>query len=246
MAYCSKCGAEISESAAFCSGCGAPVAETGQQQTATDFGTQPNDDARTGFGTQPNDKAQPDFGTQPNDKAQPDFGTQPNDNARPGFGTQPNDNARPGFGTQPNAGFQSNSYGRQSNTRPGIAYNNLAQDAQANKIFGVLAYIGFLVFVTILAAPKESWYSRYHANQGLVLFIADVACAVVLKIITAILMAVAGFIGFGAFAIFGLISSLLWGAYSIILLVFVIMGIVNAVNGKLVPLPVIGSIQILK
>lgn len=38
---------------------------------------------------------------------------------------------------------------------------------QNDKIFGVLAYIGILWLVPLLAAPKSK-FAKYHANQGLV------------------------------------------------------------------------------
>ena len=61
------------------------------------------------------------------------------------------------------------------------------EDVEQNKVFGILSYIGILVLVPILAA-KDSQYARFHANQGLVLFITDViigACMSILSILCA-------------------------------------------------------------
>ena len=39
-----------------------------------------------------------------------------------------------------------------------------AEDAEKNKVMGILAYLGILVLVPILAA-KDSPFAKYHANQ---------------------------------------------------------------------------------
>ena len=96
-------------------------------------------------------------------------------------------------------------------------------DIEKNKAMGLLAYI--LFFIPLLAA-KDSPFARYHANQGLVLFIC------------------------------GLISSLLWiipilgwiiaPILSIVITVLAVIGIINALNGKAKELPIIGKFKILK
>lgn len=39
------------------------------------------------------------------------------------------------------------------------------EDINQNKVMAVLAYIGILVLVPLLAAPNSK-YARYHVNQG--------------------------------------------------------------------------------
>src|SRR5688500_13327306 len=53
-----------------------------------------------------------------------------------------------------------------------------SDDVEKNKIMGVIAYIGLLFLVPLLAA-KESRFAMYHANQGLNLFLLNVALGVV-------------------------------------------------------------------
>ena len=96
-------------------------------------------------------------------------------------------------------------------------------DIEKNKAMGLLAYI--LFFIPLLAA-KDSPFARYHANQGLVLFLC------------------------------GLISSVLWiipilgwiiaPILSIVITVLAVIGIINALNGKAKELPMIGKFKILK
>lgn len=129
--------------------------------------------------------------------------------------------------------------------QPYVDYADLRQDASANKVFGVLAYLGILVLISIFAAPKQSRYARFHSNQGLVLFIFEVGCSIVIGIIAAILLGIGAY-NYALLSIFGIISGLLWAAYGILSLVLVILGIVNAANGTVKPLPIIGGITILK
>ena len=101
-------------------------------------------------------------------------------------------------------------------------------DVESNKVFAILAYIGILVLVPIFAAPNSK-FAKFHANQGLVLFIAEV-----------ILLAIAWTLG-------GLwIIRLLVNVARILCLVLAILGIVAAAQGEEKELPVIGSIHILK
>lgn len=102
------------------------------------------------------------------------------------------------------------------------------EDIEDNKVMAALAYI--LFFLPLIVCP-ESAYGKFHANQGLVLLIVSVAGSIVLGIISAIIP----FIGWIAQLIF-----------SLAVLAFAILGIVNALNGKANKLPLIGEITILK
>ncbi|MBQ2941256.1 MAG: hypothetical protein IJD97_03360 [Clostridia bacterium] len=104
-----------------------------------------------------------------------------------------------------------------------------SEDIQQNKVMAVLAYLGILVLIPILAAPKSA-YARYHANQGLVLWITEI----ILSVVSAIL----AFIPF--------IGTIIGTILSAILLILAIIGIVNAATGKAKELPLIGKIKILK
>ncbi len=90
-------------------------------------------------------------------------------------------------------------------------------DIEANKIYAILAYIGILWLVGLLAA-KDSKFTRFHVNQGIILFIAE-------------LLTVIPVIGW------------IW---AIVVFVFAILGIVNAASGKAKEVPLIGGIRIIK
>jgi len=137
---------------------------------------------------------------------------------------------------------------QQYQAPPPVAnYANLEQDADANKAFGILAYIGILVLITIFAAPKQSLYSRYHANQGLVLCLFGIAMSIVVGVVQTIISAVVfNPFAWKAIAVVTTIFTLVWVAVSVIFLILAIMGIINAAGGKCKPLPIIGKIKILK
>jgi uncharacterized membrane protein len=109
-------------------------------------------------------------------------------------------------------------------------------DIEQNKVMAVLAYLGILVIVPIIAAPKSK-FARFHSNQGLVLLISWIIYAIVYSIISTIVLAISWRLAF-IVTIIGLVS--------ILLVILAIIGIINAATGKAKELPVIGKIRILK
>ena len=112
-----------------------------------------------------------------------------------------------------------------------------AEDAETNKIFGILAYLGILCLVPIIAA-KDSPFAKYHGNQGLVLFILWIVLAVAINIIDVILGSILP-------AGMGFVASILSLPY-LGILILIILGVLNAARGKCVPLPLIGGIKLIK
>ncbi len=96
-------------------------------------------------------------------------------------------------------------------------------DVEKNKTMAVLAY--FIFFLPLLTDAKNSPFAKFHANQSLVLIIAWV----VLTFIN----------------IIPFLGQLIWFIGAIAFFVFWIMGIMNASNGKMKELPLIGGIHIL-
>jgi len=101
------------------------------------------------------------------------------------------------------------------------------EDLEQVKIMAALAYFGILFFLPLVTNP-ESKFGKFHANQGLVLLITGVVVSTVGGIIPII----------GWFIILPL--------GSLFTLVLAIIGIVNALNKKMKPLPVIGGIELIK
>jgi uncharacterized membrane protein len=120
---------------------------------------------------------------------------------------------------------------------PGEALEVDAEDAENNKIFGILAYLSILVLVPIFAA-KESPFAKYHANQGLVLLLLWISVTIVLWIIGTIFAFLPGSLYF----VYTILSAVVYFA----LVLLLILGVINAAAGKCVPLPVIGGVKLLK
>lgn len=100
-----------------------------------------------------------------------------------------------------------------------------------DKAFGVLSYITFLVLIPLVAGNTQ--FTKFHANQGLVLFIIEVVFGVLIGVLARI-------------PIVGIIFSIVGGLFELICLIMSIMGIVNVVNGETKELPIIGAIHLVK
>lgn len=100
------------------------------------------------------------------------------------------------------------------------------KDVEQNKVMAILAYIFFLI---PLLAAKDSKFAMYHANQSLVLFIIGIAGNII-----------------GGILFFVYIGVCVTSLVNLAWLVLAIIGIINASNGEMKPLPIVGNITILK
>lgn len=98
------------------------------------------------------------------------------------------------------------------------------KDVKDNKVMAILAY--FIFFLPLIAA-KDSKFARFHANQGLIVLIVSIAASIVGAILNSIV------------PFFSMITSLA----SLALAIF---GVLNAANGEMKELPVVGKISIIK
>ncbi|MDW7656049.1 MAG: zinc ribbon domain-containing protein [Bacillota bacterium] len=137
----------------------------------------------------------------------------------------------------PNAANTAGSPGQGAAGAPpqGAAEVFSPEDIEKNKGMAALAYI--LFFLPLVACP-DSRFGRYHANQGLLILIGAVGGGIALAIISTILGLISYYLLF--------ISSLLYVVLYVGLTVLIVMGIINAVNGKAKPLPLVGHIKIIK
>lgn len=150
----------------------------------------------------------------------------------PGCGTPVEEPAQT---AQQNSTSKENSFAAAFNTADTTAQYDPA-DVEKNKAMGVLAYLSWLVLIPIFAA-KDSRFARFHANQGLVLFIASAIFGVARWILSEILLAISWRLYF---------VTIIISLFGLVFLALAIIGIVNAATGKAIELPVIGQIRILK
>ena len=103
-------------------------------------------------------------------------------------------------------------------------------DADQSKTFAIIGYIiPILFFLPLVTDSKDDPFAKYHANQQLVFLL----YWVIGYFISSVLMIV-------------LIGILLMPIVTIFGVVLMIMGIINAVNDKMKPLPLIGGITLIK
>lgn len=106
-----------------------------------------------------------------------------------------------------------------------------SKDVEQNKVMAIIGYIFPIIFFIPLVsdASKSSPYAKFHANQQLIL----------------LLFAVVGYFASGILTL-AFIGILLFPLVGIASLVFMIMGILNAVSGLPKKLPVIGGFTLIK
>lgn len=100
-----------------------------------------------------------------------------------------------------------------------------AKEKEDGKLMAILSYVGVLSLVPYLAEKDNKWV-RYHAIQGVNLFIIEVILYIIRVI--PILGWIVGWLG------------------SIVTLVISIIGIVNVCNGETKELPIVGKIKFIK
>lgn len=98
-----------------------------------------------------------------------------------------------------------------------------------------LAWLSYLwiFFLVPLLAMKDNEYCKYHAKQGLILFISWIGGEIIGEIISTMLKIIPT-IGY-------LIGHVIELIITLVLFILMVIGIINALSGKTEPLPVIGK-----
>lgn len=107
-----------------------------------------------------------------------------------------------------------------TSTRPAVASITQA-DIEDGKMMAILAYIIFLV---PLFAARDKKFAMYHTEQAIALWIAFIAIYIVITILTIIVNQISSTLG----CVISILGILPWLAY----IVLWIMGLMNAVGGK--------------
>ena len=105
-------------------------------------------------------------------------------------------------------------------------------DVAAHRWIAAIAYLGPLVLVALLLG-RQSRFARYHLNQGLVFAITWIVLWVV-GLITDVLLGLIPFVGWIIAACIPLTLFIGW-------VILAVTGVLNAVNGRVRPLPGIGT-----
>ena len=99
-----------------------------------------------------------------------------------------------------------------------------SDDVTKNRLMAVLAYIGPLVLIPLIVA-RDSKFAKFHANQGLILFLLAIACALLRDV-----------------KLIGWIFSVCGMA----IFILAVVGIIYACQGKAKELPVVGNWKLIK
>ena len=117
-----------------------------------------------------------------------------------------------------------------------------AADIRDNKVYAILSYIGILVLVPLIAAPNSK-FARFHANQGLVLLIGEIAFNIVRTVLLSVLKIS---LRFSILSVLYSVISIVTGILNLIFAVFAIIGIIYAAQGRAKELPIVSKINLLK
>jgi len=107
-----------------------------------------------------------------------------------------------------------------------MTYTQEDQEIIDGKFFAVISYVSFLCVIT-LVLKKSNKFALYHARQGLVLFVMEVA-AFILSIIPLL----GWLIGIFGYALFLLVS--IWGILQSALGVYCRIPVVSEISDKIV------------
>lgn len=217
MAYCNKCGAYIPDGQSACLACGYDESAAARQQNAaasaqasSNYGFT-NDDLREKLRRQREEQQEQSRRWAEQEKERRDRQEADRQWAREEYERrrQEKEYAR----RQAEQEQQSRSYVNRSAAGSGGG----AQTGQGNKALAALSYLSFLFVLPSIFTPQDK-YARFHARQGLKLFI----------------------LGLGA----DLLGSLIGVGWIVSLARFYLIykGMNNALNGLTEPLPWIGNI----
>lgn len=106
-----------------------------------------------------------------------------------------------------------------SNNNQGSSAGN-AQDANSDTVMKILCYLGILCLIPYLVVKNDD-FIKFHAKQGVVLLLLEVATAM--------------------FAVIPILGWMIAPIVYLCLFVLAILGIMNAIGGKKVALPIIGN-----
>ena len=112
------------------------------------------------------------------------------------------------------------------------------RELKGKKFPAAMAYMSWFVVIPMIYA-NESKFIHYHANQGLVLAIAETICLVATIITSKLLWAFSKSTSL-------LVETTMYMSFTGVFLMLSLIGVLNVMLGKKKPIPTFGKIKILK
>ena len=116
-----------------------------------------------------------------------------------------------------------------------------------NKALAALSYPFWIVAVIAFLVKKdESPYVKFHAIQGIALAVISFVVSALVGVINTVLTVIVGIIqsaadGGGILSLIPMLVGLVGSAFGIAIFVLMIIGLINAIQGTMKPLPLIGE-----
>ena len=110
-------------------------------------------------------------------------------------------------------------------------------DIAHNKALAMQSYLGILVLFPIFGG-KHSPFARFHANQGLLLIIANTAYGITEALIIAFFNLL--------HPVLGTLMGVLLSMGALVFTAAAVLGIINVIKGKATTLPFIGKFKLIK
>jgi uncharacterized membrane protein len=118
--------------------------------------------------------------------------------------------------------------------------NATEEQVKEGKSIAWLSYLNILFLIPFFVQP-ENPYTRYHARQGLMLFLLEVAIGIVWSILWGISAIIIAATYGGAFFCIPLIAAIM-GLLYLLTLILAIIGIIQSASGKFWRMPVFGPL----
>jgi uncharacterized membrane protein len=104
-----------------------------------------------------------------------------------------------------------------------------------DKVMLVLSYLGLFALIPFFITKNENEYVKWHAKQGLTLFIVSVVALIALMVLAAVLALI--------HPVLVIVVSLLYLVFGVGMLVLFILAIIKAFNGIRWPIPFVADLS---
>lgn len=120
-----------------------------------------------------------------------------------------------------------------------LTYKFDKEEVENNYKYAILSYVGFLFLIPILNKNyKKSKYLTFHVNQGFNLFVLELFVFIVVGFINSIFVSILNYTPIWL--------SIINFMFYLLIVILMLSGIVNVVNGKSKELPIIGKFKFIK